>query len=499
VFKDPDDLDLTSGGVAWPLFYLSLPIIVTNLLQTAYNLADTFWLGRFSTDALTAITFSFPLVFLMFAMAMGLAIAGSVLVAQNVGAGDHRQAEFAASQTVVFSLVVSLGLGLVGYTLVEPVLAWLGAGSVTDLAASYMRLIALGMPFLFGFAVFISLMRGYGDTVTPMLVMLGSVVLNVVVDPLVIFGVGPFPRMGIEGAAVATVVSRGLALAVGLGIMLRGIYGVQIHPRQMVPDFRYWAKLLRVGVPGSVEVTGRALSVTVTLFILGQVGAFADGIIAGFGVVARINSIVFLPAIAVSQGVETMTGQNVGAGREDRAETTNNFAAKVLFAGLAAMGAVGFVFAEPIVGIFTSDPAVIEPGATFLRYAAPSFGFIGIMRAYVGGFRGTGGTLTAAAITIAMLWLVRLPIAWYGASTVGETGVWAAFAVSNVVGALLALGWFQLGRWRTGDVTDDRYADDDAGSASEDTDGDASGRAGGTAGSADAEDLATDVPGPADD
>jgi putative MATE family efflux protein len=454
VFKDPDELDLTSGAIAWPLFYLSLPIIVTNLLQTAYNLTDTFWVGRYSTAALTAITFSFPLVFLMFAMAMGLAIAGSVLVAQNIGADDPTQAEFAASQTVLFSLVVSSVLGLAGYAVIEPVLAWLGAtGTVAVLAAEYMRIIALGMPFMFGFAVFISLMRGYGDTVTPMLVMLGSVVLNIAVDPFLIFGWGPFPQLGIEGAAIATVASRGLAMAVGLAIMFRGSYGVQIHLRQMVPDLGYWAKLLRVGVPGSVEVTGRALSVTVTLFILGQVGAFADGIIAGFGVVARINSIVFLPAIAVSQGIETMTGQNVGADREDRAETTNNFAAKVLFAVLAAMGVVAFVFAEPIVGVFTNDPAVIEPGAAFLRYGAPSFGFIGIMRAYIGGFRGTGGTLTAAIITIVMLWFVRIPIAWYGASTVGETGVWAAFAISNVVGAVIALLWFQTGRWRSRDIT----------------------------------------------
>ncbi|MCU4717433.1 MATE family efflux transporter [Halapricum hydrolyticum] len=453
VFRDPDDLDLTSGGIAWPLFYLSLPIIVTNLLQTAYNLTDTFWVGRYSTAALTAITFSFPLVFLMFAMAMGLAIAGSVLVAQNVGADDEAGAEFAASQTVVFSLTVSLGLGLAGYAVVEPILGLLGAGpAVRPLAADYMRVIALGMPFMFGFAVFISLMRGYGDTVTPMLVMFGSVVINIAIDPFVIFGWGPVPELGITGAAVATVASRGLAMVVGLAIMFRGTYGVEIHRSEMRPDLRYWRKLLRIGVPGSIEVTGRALSVTVMLFIVGQ---FANGVVAGFGVVARVNSIVFLPAIAVSQGVETMTGQNVGADRTDRAEATNNFAARVLFVVLTAMGVVAFVFAEPIIGVFTGDPAVIEPGSTFLRYAAPSFGFIGIMRAYVGGFRGTGGTLTAAAVTVVMLWLIRLPIAWFGAGTIGQEGVWTAFAVSNVAGAVIALLWFRRGAWKHGDVVED--------------------------------------------
>jgi putative MATE family efflux protein len=453
VFEDPDELDLTSGGIGWPLFYLSLPIIVTNLLQTAYNLTDTFWIGRYSTNALTAITFSFPLVFLMFAMAMGLAIAGSVLVAQNVGRDDEAAAQYAASQTVVFSLLVSLGLGLAGYAVVEPILGLLGAdAAVRVLAADYMRIIALGMPFMFGFAVFISLMRGYGDTVTPMLVMFGSVVLNIAIDPFVIFGIGPVPELGIAGAAIATVVSRGLAMVVGLTIMFRGSYGVEIHLASMRPDLGYWMKLLRIGVPGSIEVTGRALSVTVMLFIVGQ---FANEVVAGFGVVARVNSIVFLPAIAVSQGVETMTGQNVGADREDRAARTNDFAAKVLLVVLASMGVVAFVFAESIVGVFTSDPAVIEPGATFLRYVAPSFGFIGIMRAYIGGFRGTGGTLTAAAITVAMLWLIRLPIAWFGANSIGQEGVWIAFAVSNAAGAIIAYLWFRQGRWRHRDVTDE--------------------------------------------
>jgi len=458
LFKDPDELDLTSGGIGWPLFYLSLPIVVTNLLQTAYNLADTFWVGRYSTTALTAITFSFPLVFLMFAMAMGLAIAGSVLVAQNIGADDESQAQFAASQTVVFSLTISLALGLAGYTVVEPVLGLLGAdASVQMLAADYMRVIALGMPFMFGFAVFISLMRGYGDTVTPMLVMLGSVVLNIAIDPFIIFGWGPFPELGITGAAIATVFSRALAMVAGLAIMFRGSYGVEIHLSQMRPDFEYWGKLLRIGVPGSVEVTGRALSVTVMLFIVGQ---FTNEVVAGFGVVARVNSIVFLPAIAVSQGVETMTGQNVGADCSERAERTNNFAAKILFVVLAAMGVFAFIFAESIIGVFTSDPKVIEPGATFLRYAAPSFGFIGIMRAYIGGFRGTGGTLTAAAITVVMLWLVRLPIAWFGAGSIGQEGVWAAFAISNVVGAVLAWAWFRRGGWKSDAVTSDIFGVD---------------------------------------
>ncbi|WP_101294238.1 MATE family efflux transporter [Halegenticoccus soli] len=451
LFKGRDEFDLTSGGIAWPLFYLSLPIVVTNLLQTAYNLADTFWLGQHSTEALAAISFAFPMVFLLIALAIGISIAGSVLVAQNVGAGDEARAEYVASQTMSFAILAALALGGVGYFLVEDFVALLGASpAVLPLAAGYMEVFSLGLVSVFGFAVFISLMRGYGDTVTPMLVMFGSVVVNIALDPFLIFGWWRFPALGVEGAAVATVFSRTLALAVGLWIMLRGTRGVQIHPKQMIPDPAFARRIFEVGAPASVEVTGRALSVNLLLVI---VGLFPTTVVAAYGIGARVFSVIFLPAIAVSQGVETMTGQNIGAGEPDRAAAANHFAAKAMFAILSAVGVVAFVAAEPVISVFTSDPDVIGVGVDFLRYTALTFGGIGIMRAYTGGFRGAGRTLIAAAVSVLMLGVIRLPVAWVGAEVVGATGIWIAFAVSNVAGAVIAYRWFERGTWRGADVT----------------------------------------------
>ncbi|MGM0591179.1 MAG: MATE family efflux transporter [Halobacteriota archaeon] len=451
LFKGRDEFDLTDGDIARPLFFLSLPIVVTNLLQTAYNLADTFWLGQFSTNALAAISFAFPMVFLLISLGMGLSVAGSVLVAQHTGAGDHEKAEYAASQTVAMSLLGALGLGFVGYVFVEDFLRILGASpDVLPLATDYMQVISLGMPFMFGFFVFVALMRGSGDTITPMLVMFGSVVINIALDPFIIFGWGPFPRMGIEGAALATVFSRSLALVVGLAIMLGGVRGVQIHLSQMVPDLTYARKLLRIGLPASIEGTGRALSIN---FMLVIVGLFPTTVVAGFGIGVRVFSVIFLPAIAVGRGVETMTGQNIGAGKPDRASTAAGFAAKVMLVVLTAAGVVAWVFARPIVAVFTTDPAVVDVGVTFLRYVAPSFGFIGVMRSYNGSFRGAGKTLTAAAISIGVLGVVRLPIAWAGANLVGSSGIWIAFTISNVFGALLALAWYRRGTWRNVDLT----------------------------------------------
>ncbi|MGQ3413096.1 MATE family efflux transporter [Natrinema versiforme] len=468
LFKGREEFELTEGGIAKPLFYLSLPIIVTNLLQTAYNLIDTFWLGQYSTEALAAISFAFPMVFLLISVGMGLSVAGSVLVAQHIGADEESEAEYAASQTVALSLIGAVILGLVGFAFVEELLALLGASpDVLPLATDYMQVISLGMAFMFGFFVFIALMRGYGDTITPMLVMFGSVVLNVILDPFLIFGwtvvenaplVGTisFPELGIQGAAIATVFSRALALVVGLAIMFRGTRGVRIRLQQMRPDLSFAKKLVSIGFPASIEGMGRALSINLLLVI---VGLFPTYVVAAYGIGTRVFSVIFLPAIAVARGVETMTGQNVGADKPDRAEAAADFAAKVMFVVLGVLGVVAWLAAEPITAAFTDDPEVIEVGVTFLRYVAPSFGFIGVMRAYNGSFRGTGKTLTAAAIVLVTYALVRLPIA-YGLSqtSLEYRGIWIAFAASNVVGAGLAYAWYRRGTWRSADVTDDPAA-----------------------------------------
>ncbi|MFB6071554.1 MAG: MATE family efflux transporter [Halobacterium sp.] len=453
---DQEDLDLTEGGIGKPLVYLSIPIVVTNLFQTAYNLADTFWVGQYSTDALAAISFAFPMVFLLISLGMGLSVAGSVMVAQNVGAGNEREAEYAASQTLVFAVATSVLLGLVGYFVVDDLLLFFGAApDVYPLAVAYMRVISLGLVFMFGFLMFISLMRGYGDTVTPMVVMFFSVVLNIALDPFLIFGWWVFPRMGLEGAAVATVFSRALAFVAGVAVMFTGVRGVEVNVRDMAPDFGFARRILRVGLPASIEGTGRALSVNLMLLV---VGLFPTNVVAAFGIGTRVLSVVFMPAIAVARGVETMSGQNIGAEKYNRAAAAARFAAKAMFVMLSAVGVVGWIWARPIISVFTTDAAVVDIGVTFMRYVAPTFGFMGIMRSYNGSFRGAGKTLTAAAISVGSLGAVRLPFAWVASQSFGHEGIWLSFAVSNVLGALAAYAWYQRDTWRAAEIVDDPAA-----------------------------------------
>lgn len=459
-FKSKEELDLLNGPVGKNLFYLSLPVIVINLLQTTYNLADTFWLGQYSGDALAAITFAFPLVFFLISLGMGLAVAGSVLVAQFEGSGKEKMRNYAASQTIGFSALVSVILGLFGYYFIGDIVSLLGAtGAVATSAEAYLQVISIGLFSMFGFIVFQSIMRGFGDTVTPMLLVLGTVILNIIIDPLFIFGFWIIPEMGVKGAAIATIISRSLSLIIGIGLLFNGIRGPQISLASMKPDLSFFKKMMAIGVPASVEGTGRSVSVNALTAVVGW--TFTDPIIAGFGIGIRIFSMIFLPAAAVGRGVESMTGQNLGAGNFDRAGETAREGAKYSFLILTGLGVLTFFSADQIASVFIdstqeNSELIASTGAEFLKYVAFSFGFIGILRSYNGSFRGAGKTATAAVISIATLGLIRLPIAYIGAIEIGTRGVWAAFFISNILGAAIAYTWYQRGTWRQTVTDEDR-------------------------------------------
>jgi len=331
-----------------------MPIVVTNLFQTAYNLADTFWLGQYSTDALAAISFAFPMVFLLISLGMGISVGERARRAvhrrgRGPGGGVRRLADGDVRgdrlggprrRRLLLRRRVPRVDGRVG-------------GRVAPLAASYMEVISLGLVAMFGFAVvFIALMRGYGDTITPMLVMFGSVVLNIALDPFLIFGWGPFPALGIEGAAIATVFSRALALVVGLAIMFRGVRGVRINVADMVPDARATcAGSSRIGLPASIEGTGRAVSMNLLLFIVAlfppgrrrlrdrYAGVLRDFPPGDRGRPRRRDDDDDRPEHRVGQARPGRTGREPG-GQE------------TLFAVLSVAGVAVFLVPEPIVSVF---------------------------------------------------------------------------------------------------------------------------------------------------
>ncbi len=445
MFKGKKDLELTDGSIGWSLFHLSLPILVMNLLMMAYNLTDTFWLGRLGSEALAAIGFAFPLIFLFQSIGIGLAVAGSVLIAQFEGSGNDEMVDYTASQTVTFGILASVLFGFLGFVFAEKLLTIYGASeTVLPLSLSYLRIIFFGIWGMFGFMVVRSLMRGYGDSRSPMYIMAVSIALNVVLDPFLIFGWAFFPQLGMEGAAIATILSRILAFVVGLLMLNWGRRGLEIHISDMLPDLGFLKKILEVGTPASIGTAGRAISVNL---IIGVVGMFSTEVVAGYQIGLRFIVLVLFSAMAFGRGVETMTGQNIGAENFKRAEEVVGIGAKYLFAALSVVGLFFFLFPDFIISIFSNDPEVIRHGSEFLRYAAFSAGFIGAMRAFLGGFRGAGRTLTAAILSIITMGVIRFPSAFMLSRFMGPVGIWLAFPISTIGGLAIAYFWFKRGEW----------------------------------------------------
>ncbi|MFW6004046.1 MAG: MATE family efflux transporter [Halodesulfurarchaeum sp.] len=478
------EVNVIDGALLKPLVVLSLPIVLSQMLQVGYNLADTFWVGRVGQEAVSALSYSWPLVFLMISIAGGFTVAGTVLVSQNKGAGRHEQVNFAAGQTIAFVAVVAGIFSVLGWILTPWLVDLIGArpGSLEYvLAVEYTRTIFLGVVFLFGFFIFQALLRGWGDTRTPLYLMAFGVVLNVLLDPFLILGfqgnvlltglgleqleaslfaLTGFEGYGVQGAAIATVFSRGVGAIVGMYWLFAGKVGIHLSFSDLRLRFEMVRRIVSLGLPSSVEQSTRALGITV---LTALVALASDDAVAALGIGNRLNSLVFLPALGLARGTETVVGQNLGTQQVARAKRAVGYSSVIVASVLAVLSVVAYVFAEPITAAFIpGEPNVIAIGADYLTIIGPTFLFIGVFQVVQGAFRGSGSTRLAMIFAILSLWVFRLPPAyvlldWFG---MGETGVWYAIALSNVLSMLAASLYFLRGTWTETVIEPDDDGDD---------------------------------------
>lgn len=438
----PSDAIL-QGPIAGALLRLAGPVVLANVLQTVYQLTDTFWVGRLGTEAVAAVSFSFPIIFLLIAIGGGVTIAGTILVAQYEGRGDPRQVDYVAAQTYTLVTVAAVVLSVVGYAISAPTLRLMRAApEVLPLATSYLQISFLGLAFVYGYFVFQALLRGVGDVKTPLVVVFGTVLLNFVLDPLFIFGWGPMPGLGVSGAALATVSTQGIAAAVGAGLLLSGRRPIRVRLGDLRPDWGLARRIVRLGFPASVEQATRALGLTALTML---VAGFGSEAVAAYGIGSRVFSFVLIPALGLGMATSTVVGQNVGAGQRPRARRTATVGAWIAFWVLTPAGLLAFVWAEPIIAAFVpGEPVVIESGARFLRIMAPTWGFVGAHIVIGGAFSGAGMTFVSMALALISLWVLRFPLAFVLSERtgLGLDGVWWAFPTSSVAATALAVTWF---------------------------------------------------------
>jgi putative MATE family efflux protein len=435
---------------------LAVPIILGNVLQTGYQLTDAFWVGRLGAAAVAAVSVSFPVTFLVIALGSGLAMAGATLSAQYMGAGRQDMVNHVAAQTMIMVAITSVFLGALGYVLAPFLLELLGvAPDVYDGALGFMRVSFVGIIFVFIYAMFQALMRGVGQTRLPLLIVLGTVVLNFAFDPLFIFGWGPIPGLGVTGAALATLVTQALAAALGMAVFLRGRHGIQLHWHALMPDPPYIKRAFFLGFPGSVELSTRGLGLMIMSFL---VASFGTSTIAAYGVGSNVLQVVTIPAMGLSMAVSTLVGQNVGAGNIERAARVTKIGTLFGFGALSMIGIIAYMFAPQIVSFFIpEDPGVIAEGAGFIRTMSLAWGGMGIQLCIVSAFRASGNMLIAMVIALVSQWMVQFPLAYVlSKHTVLQAhGLWWSFPVTSIAVAIVSVCWFARGSWKITRLTED--------------------------------------------
>ena len=440
---------LLEGPILASLLKLAIPIMLANILQAAYQLVDAFWVGRLGGTAVAAVSVSTPVIFLTMALGIGLAIAGSILIAQYFGAGNQKMVNHVAAQTLLMVISVSVVLAIIGYLLSPLFLKSLRiAPNVYEGALGFMQISFIGLVFNFSFMVFQSVMRGVGRAVLPVFIVLGTVVLNFALDPLFIFGWHFIPALGVKGAAMATVSTQSLALIIGFVILFRGKHDIHLHLSDFKPDLVHIKRAFKIGFPSSIEQSMRAIGMTAMTFLIVR---FGTNTVASYGAGSNLIQLIMIPALGLSMAISTLVGQNIGAGNMGRATKIAKLGAFLGFSLLTVFALIAFAFAPQIIAFFVpGDVAVIRGGAVFLRTACVSWGFLGLQLCLIGVLRATGNTIIPMILALVSQWVLQFPIAYVLShyTAMAERGIWLAFPVSTIATALITLAIYAKGDWK---------------------------------------------------
>jgi putative MATE family efflux protein len=442
-------IDLTSGSITKNIFYLAGPAVTSLFLETAFSLANIFWVGKLGAVSLAAVISSTILIWIIYSLTATISVGIVALVARSIGAKDFSQASHVSRQAYVFSILFRLIISILGVFFSRLAFILMGTEpDVTQLGVRYLRIIFSGSVFFFLIDVFAATFRASGDTKTPMLVILGSVGLNIILDPFLIFGWGPFPRLGTTGAALASIISQGLgSLLFGILIIRRRLgFKFSLLPRLDLDLSMIW-RILRIGIPAS---TAWITFTIVYLFLNKIVALFGTEAIAALGIGNRMESVSFLTCFGFSIAASTLVGQNLGAGKPERFTRCAWQTAGIVVLITAFVGTMFFSFPRQIASFFISDPKVIQMGIGYLRILALSQIFMALEIVFEGTFAGAGNTIPPMLVSIPGS-LARIPLAYLLAVHwgIGINGVWWAITMTSIAKEIVLTYWFSRGKWKT--------------------------------------------------
>ena len=440
--------DFTEGRLGRAIFVLAVPMVLEMLMESLFGITDAFWVSRLGQDALAAVGLTESMLTIIFAVALGLSMATTATVARRVGEKNDEAASHAAAQAILLGVFVSLAVGAVGFIFAPDLLRLMGAESnVVQVGANYPRII-------FGTNVVIMLLflnnaifRGAGDAALAMRALWLGNIINLILDPCLIFGWGPFPAWGVTGSAVATAIGRGTGVLYQFWMLGRGKSRVRIRWAHLLPDFALMWRLTRISLGGIFQF----LIATASWVVIVRIVAFSgSAAVAGYTIAIRILIVALLPSWGMSNAAATLVGQNLGARKPERAERSVWLTGLANMAFLAAVTVVTLLFADEMIGLFTKEPEVVRYGVDCLRYISYGYVFYAWGMVLVQAFNGAGDTWTPTLINIACFWVLEIPLAYALAllAGMGAQGVFLAITIAESTLAVVGFFAFRRGRWK---------------------------------------------------
>ena len=441
--------EFTSGSIRRAVFMLSIPMILEMMMESIFAIVDIFYVSRVSVNAVATIGLTESVITLVYAVAIGLSMAATAVVARRVGEKDLPGASQAAVQAIFLGVMVSVLVSVVGILFPKEILGLMGAES--DLIAEgygYTQILLGGNATIMLLFLINAIFRGAGDASVAMWTLVLSNGLNIILDPMFIFGFGPIPAYGVQGAAIATTIGRGTAVIFQLFILFYGWSRIKVTFKDLVFRAKVLMNLVRISFGGIGQFL---IGTSSWVFLMRIMSEFGSEVLAGYTIAIRVMMFTLMPAWGMSNAAATLVGQNLGAGKPQRAEDsvwkTGKYTA--IFMGLVSV--IYLIFAKHIVGWFSEEPDVIANGALCLQIIAAGYVFYAYGMVVIQSFNGSGDTKTPTYINFICFWVFQLPFAYIAAVTFdfGPKGVFWSITLAEVLIAVIGIIWFRKGHWKT--------------------------------------------------
>lgn len=440
--------DFTAISIDRAIILLAVPMVLEMAMESLFGIVDIFFVAHLGADATATVGMTEGMLYIVMSIAVGLSMGTTAVVARRIGERDKERAALSAVQSIVMGLACALAIFSVCFPLAPRLLALMGASpAILQVGSTYSRIMLSGSGIILMLFLINAIFRGAGDAAVAMRVLWVANGINIILDPCLIMGLGPFPKLGVTGAAVSTSIGRSVGILYQLYLLRRGTGHMDVHRRHLRLDFAVMKSIVRIAANGVLQFL---IATASWIALVRLIQSFGSAATAGYTVAIRIIIFSILPSWGLSSAAATLVGQNLGAKQPDRAEHCVWRAAFFDMIFLGTVSLIYLLFAPGIVGIFSRDPVVISYGAKCLRIISVCYVLYAYGMVIVQAFNGAGDTRTPTLINLVCFWVVQLPLAYFLGKglQLGPTGIFFSILSAETLLALIAIYVFRLGRWK---------------------------------------------------